>query len=389
MDLYVVSGGNEVEPQSVDLQDRLYLNDGVGNFSRSNNDLPDMRTSGGTVTSHDFDNDGDIDLFVGGRVVPGAYPTPPRSYLLVNNGGKFEDRTAYFAPELENPGMVTSSLWVDIDNDGNKDLIVVGEWMPIMIMRYDGEFFTDVSKKLGLEDTEGWWNSVEAGDFDNDGDQDLVVGNLGQNYKYKTNQNETFDIHYSDFDNSGTGDIVLSYNEGGKMVPLRGRECSSQQMPFIKEKFKTYDAFGKATLTDVYGDDKLSLALHLQAKTFASVYIENKMDNKWEMRELPKLAQISSINGIVIRDLNKDGNLDMVVSGNLFESEVETPRNDASNGLVLMGNGNGSFIEKLGFESGFNAPGNVKELHMISRKNRPHLAVVNNNDHIRFFYINN
>jgi hypothetical protein len=385
MDLYVVSGGNEFDPSSEKLQDRLYLNDGNANFTKTRNALPKMLTSGGCVTAGDYDNDGDVDLFVGGRIVPGQYPKAPRSYLLQNEKGVFQDVTQSLAPDLLEIGLVNSAIWTDYDKDGAKDLLIAGEWMPITVLRNMGSQFKNVTEELGVGDTNGWWSSVAAGDFDQDGDEDYILGNLGLNYKYKASLETSFDIYYDDFDQNETGDIVLSYTENGEEIPLRGRECSSQQMPFIKEKFTTYDAFGKATMKDIFGEEKLNNALHLQAKTFASVYVENTGNDKWIINELPRLAQLSSVNGIVVKDIDSDGLLDAVLAGNLYSSEVETPRNDSGNGLVLKGDGSGRFLTLRVARTGFFTPKDTKELHFLSINEKLHLAAVNNNDQIQFF----
>ncbi|MGB0948787.1 MAG: FG-GAP-like repeat-containing protein, partial [Marinirhabdus sp.] len=327
-DLYVVSGGNEVPLSSPLLQDRLYRNDGSGNFLKAKGALPPMPASGSTVAAADYDNDGDTDLFVGGRGIPGSYPKPSRSYLLKNENGTFTDVTQTAAPQLTYPGIVTTAIWNDYNNDNKTDLILSGEWMPITVFQNNGGSFSDRTGALGLSRTTGWWYSLAAGDFDGDGDDDLMAGNLGDNYKYQTSPQKTFDLYYDDFDGNATGDIVLSYKENGKQVPLRGRECSSQQMPFIKEKFGTYDAFAKAGLVDVFGEEKLNGAMHLQAKTFSSTYIENTGNGTFNTKKLPRLAQLSSLNGILVKDVNADGFLDAIVSGNLYGSEVETTRND-------------------------------------------------------------
>lgn len=384
-DLYVVSGGSEFEPNSEGLQDRLYLNDGSCGFERARDALPMMLTSGGCVAVGDFDDDGDPDVFVGGRLVPGAYPKAPRSYLLENNGGSFRDATEERAPELLSPGLVTSCMWVDVDDDRDEDLIVAGEWMPILVLRNQDGSFKNISGTLGLMDQTGWWYSMATGDLDNDGDDDFVFGNLGLNYKYKASSEAPFEVYYDDFDDNNTGDIVLSYDENGKKVPLRGRECSSQQMPFIKEKFPTYDAFARAGLIDIFGDEKLEGSLHLSATTFASIWVENKLDQPWVVHALPNRAQLSSNNGIVIRDINGDGFLDMVLAGNLFESEVETPRNDAGKGLVLTGDGAGGLQPLSVLESGLYAPGNVKNLNLVEVQGKTYLAVLNNSGPIQLF----
>lgn len=387
-DLYVISGGYDFKVNSSLLQDRLYLNNGKGIFTKSLNALPEMYTSGGAVSTADFDNDGDLDLFVGGRVVPGNYPKAPRSYLLKNTEGKFEDITELIAPDLMYPGLVTSSLWTDYNKDGKKDLIITGEWMPILVFENQDFHFKNVSETLGLVDTEGWWNSIAEGDFDNDGDIDFIAGNLGLNYKYKASPETKFNLYFDDFDDNSTGDIVLTFNENGKEYPLRGRECSSEQMPFIKEKFGTYDEFAKANMEDVFGEEKLKKALHLQASTFATSFIENNIDKPWKIRKLPNAVQFSSTNGIIVGDFNNDKNLDIVLSGNMFGSEVETPRNDAGNGNLLLGDGQGDFTALIINKSGFYTPGDVKGINKIVIDGVLHLAIINNNDVLQFFKFN-
>lgn len=386
-DLYVVSGGNEFDVNSPFLQDRLYVNDGSGNFVKKLDALPKMPTSGGVVSASDYDNDGDMDLFVGGRGIPGMYPKAPRSYILQNHKGIFTDVTKAIAPAALRPGLVTSALWSDYDNDGRADLILAGEWMPITVLRNTKTTFENTSEALGLTDTEGWWYSIAAGDFDGDGDEDYLVGNLGQNYKYQATLEKPFDLFYDDFDNNNQGDIVLSYTEDGKSVPLRGRECSSQQMPFIKEKFKTYDAFAKAELKDIFTEEKLNKALHLQSKTFQSMYLQNNGLEPWKLTALPRLAQVSSVNGIVVQDLNGDQKLDAILAGNLYGSEVETPRNDAGNGLVILGNGDGSFRSLGVSETGFFAPYDVKAMHQIKGLKANYIAVVNNSERLQIFRV--
>jgi hypothetical protein len=387
-DLYIISGGYDFKINSSLLQDRLYLNNGKGIYTKSLDALPEMHTSGGVVSTADFDNDGDLDLFVGGRLVPGNYPKAPRSYLLKNTNGKFEDVTELVAPDLMYPGLVTSSLWTDFNKDGKKDLIVTGEWMPILAFENQDFHFTNVSDSLGLAGTEGWWYSIAEGDFDNDGDIDFIAGNLGLNYKYKARPETKFNVYFDDFDDNSTGDIVLTFNENGEEYPLRGRQCSSEQMPFIKEKFGTYDEFAKANMEDVFGEEKLKKALHLQASTFATSFIENNSGKPWKVRQLPNIVQLSSTNGIIVDDFNNDNNLDIALSGNMFGSEVETPRNDAGNGNLLLGDGLGNFNTLSINESGFYTPRDVKSINKIFIDGVLHIAVVNNNDIIQFFKIN-
>lgn len=386
-DLYVVSGGNEFKADSEMLQDRLYINDGLGSFSRSKDALPKMITSGSRVYKADFDKDGKDDLLVLGRLVPGNYPNPAKSYILKNvseNGkAKFIDITDELIPEFKTLGLATSAKITDFDNDGWLDIIIVGEWMPIKIFKNSKTHFKEVTKDLINKDTTGWWWSINEGDFDKDGDMDYIVGNLGMNYKYKANEEETFDIYVNDFDKDNKNDIILSYYNEGEKFPVRGRECSSQQIPGIKNKFPDYESFSVATLEDVYTEKDLNSSLHYQVKSFASVYLENK-NGEFIVHELPVEAQLSSINQILVDDYNKDGNLDVLIAGNLYWSEVETPRNDAGYGLYLKGNGNGNFESVLAKKSGFFVPGDVKDMSSINVKNNKYIIAVKNDDYLQF-----
>ena len=240
---------------------------------------------------------------------------------------------------------------------------------------------------MNLEDTTGWWFSIKEGDFDKDGDMDFIVGNLGLNYKYKANENETFDIYLNDFDKNETNDIVLSYFNGGQKFPVRGRQCSSQQIPSIKKKFENYEAFSVATLEDVYTEQDLENSLHYQVKSFASIYLENK-DGEFVRHQLPNIAQISSINQILVNDFNNDSNLDFVIAGNLFGSEVETPRNDASIGLFVQGDGKGNFKPVNGSESGLFILGDTKDLALIKIKEDRFVIAGKNDDYLQFIKVN-
>ncbi len=390
-DIYMVSGGNEFDFDSKMLQDRLYVNDGKGNFTKSTIALPKMLTSGSRVFPFDYDKDGDLDLFVGGRLVPKNYPQPANSYLLENVSTKgipkFENVTKKVAPELANLGMVTAASWTDIDNDGWTDLIVVGEWMPITIFKNNKGSFKNITKEYGLEDAAGWWQSIKKGDFDNDGDIDFIVGNNGLNFKYKANSEETFDVYFNDFDKNKHGDIVLSYFNEGKKYPLRGRQCSSQQIPAIKKKYKDYESFSVATLEDVYTKNDLDKSLHYQVKSFASIYLENK-DGKFIIHNLPNMAQVSSVNQIIVNDFDKDSNLDVVIAGNLYMTEVETPRNDAGIGLFLKGDGKGGFEPVVGVDSGLFIEGDVKDLARIKIQGKEYILAAKNYDAIQFVRIN-
>jgi enediyne biosynthesis protein E4 len=381
LDLYVVSGGSEFNDGSPMYQDRLYLNDGKGNFVKSA--LPSTTSSGSCVVSYDFDSDGDLDLFRGGQVTPHGYPKSPRSYLLVNENGKFVDKTNDIAPALSQTGMVNSAIWADINGDKKAELIVAGEWMPIEIYEYANGKLNEVSKKYGLNNTEGWWNKLIADDIDGDGDLDVIAGNLGENYKFKASNEKPFEVYSKDFDNNGSNDIFLAKYNGDIQVPIRGRECTSQQCPFILQKFPTFLSFAESDLKTILGDE-IETALHYKAHLFSSVILVND-NGKFTIKALPVEAQLSTINCILVNDFDKDGKKDILISGNKFDVEVETTPADASPGLFLKGLGNLNFQSTKPLESGFFVPYNVKDMKTVKLKDKWGILVSSNDDSLRVF----
>ncbi|MFN8257080.1 MAG: VCBS repeat-containing protein [Bacteroidales bacterium] len=390
LDLFVASGGYEFPEKSENYNHRLYINNGKGNFTKIQNAIPEITTSSSCVKAFDFDRDGDLDLFIGGRQIPRKYPFPGQSYILENKtaGGKvkFEDVTKKVAPDLINAGMVTSAFCADIDKDNWPDLIIAGEWMPVCIYKnVRGKF-----QKTTLEGSKGWWFSVDGADFDKDGDIDLVAGNLGLNFRYRASKEKTFDVYAADFEEDGKSDIVLSYFQGNKQFPLRGRECFISQNPGIEYKFPTFGEFGEATVSDIYTQKALDESLHLKAETFASAYLENDGKGNFKMHPFTNEAQLSSINDFIIEDINKDGNLDIIAAGNLFNVEIVTPRNDAGIGVCLFGNGKGAFDLKPARETGFFVPDDVKSLGLINLTNNERIVVVGiNNSKPRIFRLRN
>lgn len=382
-DLYVVSGGNSFPQRNKSYLDRLYMNDQKGNLIISSNKIPRILESGSVVRPYDFDEDGDEDLFVGARHVPWDYPSPSISRILVNDGGVFTDQTKSIARDLINIGMVTDAVWTDFDEDGSTDIIVVGEWMPITFLKNESGKFVKVDLPVTQNDqivkTNGWWNSIKAADLDQDGDTDYVIGNLGLNYKYKATQDEPFSVFYDDFDGNNSKDIVLSYYNFGEQYPLRGRSCSSQQIPSLKNDFENYDLFASADLSEVYGEEALDVALGYDAYLFASIVLINNGGGNFEIQELPASAQISSVNGSIVEDFDNDGHLDILIGGNMHHAEVETPRNDASVGLVLTGDKDFQFGSMSPFESGVYLSGDVKRLETIKYKDKKLVIAVRNN----------
>jgi len=382
LDIYVVSGGNEFMPNSSTYLDRLYINDGNGNFTFRRELLPSNFESGSVVKAFDFDNDGDLDLFVGSRMKPWNYPEPASSYLLVNENGKFSN---YNTDQFTDLGLVTDAEWFDYDNDGDSDIVVVGEWMPITVFKnQDGNFIKEeINTNLGCSST-GWWYSIEVGDLNNDKLPDLIVGNLGLNYKYKASVDEPFEVFYDDFDENGTKDIVLAYYNYGIQFPLRGFSCSSQQVPDLKDKFEKYDIFASLDVQEVYGEENLENALRLSVNTFESAALINN-ESFFDFKPLPNYAQFSSVNDIIIKDFDNDQINDLLIVGNMYHAEIETARNDAGNGLFLKGVGDGSFKEVSVSESGFFAPGDSKKIITLNLGNNDIILVANNNDRIQIF----
>jgi len=377
-DLYIVSGGNSYSENHDAYQDRLFLNDGNGNFTSMPHLIPEIKSSGSVVTSGDFDQDGDLDLFVGGRHTPGKYPTSPRSYLLENRNGKFVDISDQ-VPGLGRAGMVTSALWVDLQNDQYPELIIAGEWMSIRVFNNQSGSLSEVTERLGLSESQGWWNSLATGDFDKDGDLDIVVGNLGLNYKYQASNENPFHLYSKDFDKNGSMDIVLAFENQKGQFPVRGRQCSSEQIPGIKIKFPSYNKFGASNLQDIYGDT-IEEAEHFIVKSFASIILINNGSAGFSIQSLPPEAQFAPCNSIIVEDFTKDGNLDILLAGNLYVSEVETGRADAGTGLLLQGIGDGTFKTIPSVVSGFWANRDVKTLRVVRGANASRFILVGNND---------
>ena len=386
LDLYVASGGNEFPENSKNYADRLYENKS-GKFVKRKDLLPgNLHISSARAKIEDFNQDGFKDIFIAGRHIPHNYPQPASSRILVNNKGRFKDITTTNAPGLNDIGLVTDATWTDYDLDGDIDLCLVGEWMaPVFFENINNTFNKVISKPL--DSLSGWYFSIKSFDFDNDGDDDYILGNLGTNYKYKASKEEPFEAYYHDFDVNGKKDLVLGYYNFGELFPVRGRECSSQQIPNIKKVTPTFNDFGLSTLSDVYGKSNLSDALRLSSYNFKSGLLKNNGKGNFEFISFPEIAQLSSINDILLRDLDDDGDTDIIVAGNLFVSEIETPRNDASYGMVLF-NTDFEFKPLNANKSGLFMPNDTKTLNFISIKNKIHLLAGNNNDFLKVYKLN-
>lgn len=355
MDLFVVSGDASAGEGGMVLRDRLYLNDGKGRLYDQTGRMPDLRSAGGCVAVADVNGDGRPDIFVGGRNVPGKYPMAPLSYLLINTGELFVDGTAEWFGENFPAGMVTASLFHDFNADGFPDLLVTGEWMAPAIRFNNGTSF-EAPIELA-PNQEGWWFSLAVADLNNDGIDDIIAGNLGENNKFKPSADEPLMCFANDFDGNGTLDIVLSK----KNLPVRGRECSSAQMPFVAEKYPSYEAFATSTTEQIYGSSALNKSLQLRAFNFSTTVFYGKQEGGYSPVALPFQAQWAPVRSIVVEDLNKDGQLDLILSGNFFGTEVETTRYDAGNGCVLLNQGEGKFTALLPHESGLSLPYDMRK----------------------------
>lgn len=386
LDLYVVSGGNEYNPDHRHYQDRLYLNDGKGNFRKSSESLPRIGASGSCVIAADYDQDGDLDLFVGGRVLPTAYPRSPRSYLLRNDGhGVFEDATPALAPELMHAGMVTSALWTDFDNDQWMDLVVVGEYMPITFFRNEGGEKLVKVEHVGLKHSEGWWKSITAGDFDNDGDIDYIAGNFGLNTHYRATPAEPINVTFKDFDRNGALEAITSYYEGGINYPTASLDVLTSQLPLLKRKLlyhRTYAHTSTKQLLQIAGEDDTET---LYCKTLQSVFVENSGNGAFRIRPLPLSMQMAPIYGVLTDDVNSDGSLDFIAVGNSYAPDVVSGRCDAFIGQVMLGDGAGNFTTAPVSETGFFVQGDAKGIARLGTRDRTLILVTQNNDSLMVF----
>jgi enediyne biosynthesis protein E4 len=387
-DLYVASGGYQSSPASDLLQDRLYINQGNGRFVKDSRALPEVRTSTSSVKAGDFTGDGQLDLFVGGRLTPRNYPFPARSYILRNEGGNFTDVTVLAAPGLINPGgMITDAVWMDFTGNGHLDLVTAGEWMSLQFFENTGGQFRNVTDSMKLPAMNGWWFSLEAGDFNNNGHLDLIAGNLGLNHIYTTSNEGKLGLYASDFSKNGTTDIVFTMETEGNKYPVLGLAVLGRAIYTVGLKFPTFESFSNASIEQIFDSASLNEALYYQADTFSSMYLQNNGDGTFTTRELPRIAQISPIKSIIAHDFDDDGNLDLLIAGNIYHTEPNTPRADAGKGLWLKGDGEGNFAPVPPMYSGFTAPLDVRNLSLITTTSGKAVLVASNNDSLQTFSI--
>ena len=394
MDLLVTGGDIRYEPDAEFYIPRFYINDGKGNFALQRNAIPtSVKTIAGTVSAGDYDGDGDMDIFIGGRV-SNAYPVSPGSYLLQNNNGVFSDVTEKVCPALMNPGMITSSVWIDLDNDKQNELVIAGEWMPIRVFKKDNNTLKEITSQAGLVNNNGMWRSLIAADVDNDGDMDLVAGNLGLNCDYQVTASEPMDLYASDIDGNGSIDPVFFYyikDEKGnkKSFPAISRGMLASQVPAIKKQFLLNKDYAKAGVDDIFKGKAKENLLHLSCDETRSCFFENIGNGKFTKHPLPVEAQFAPINAILCDDFDNDGVKDLLLAGNEYQTEVMTGRYDASYGLFLKGNNKKQFTPVSTVKSGFFIKGDVKDMAVITiAGNERCVLVAVNNEQLRVFKVN-
>jgi hypothetical protein len=360
-DIYIASGGyGQYKEDDPLLQDRLYLNDGKNNFTRSDG-LPDMKGSKSCVRIEDINGDGAPDIFVGGRLVPGRYPEPPKSYVLLNDGrGRFTDRTYIVCAELNKPGMVTDAAWVDLDLDTKKELVVVGEWMPILVFKNEKGKLINAGNQFFEKNYPGWWNKILVGDFNSDQRPDLLIGNMGLNAQFKTSETEPLEMYYKDFDNNGSVDPIFSFYIQHKRYPYLTRDELLAQLPALRKKFSDFKSYADVTMDELFKADELKGAGHLVANHMTTTCFISRLNAKFAVSELPKEVQYSPVYASEIIDYNTDGFLDVVLFGNNSHFKIRLGKFDANYGILLRGDGKGNFKYVPQTESGFEVWGDVR-----------------------------
>jgi enediyne biosynthesis protein E4 len=386
LDIYIVRGGNELAIGDPLLTDLLLINNGKGGFSKG--ELPFMSHNGSCIKPCDFDSDGDIDLFVGSRSVPGAYGLSPYQYLLENDGhGHFKNITESNANSLKNAGMVTDAAWMDYDGDGDQDLVVTGEWMKVYIFRNDNGLFTDVTSAAGLEETSGWWNCLQAADIDGDGDIDLICGNVGLNSELKASVKEPVEMYLNDFDNNGSVDQVICSFQDGISYPVASLDELAAQIGGLGKKYPHYSDFGGKTAMDIFGKNAIEQSQIKKAVLFESCILLNKGNGTFEIRKLPVYAQFSPVRSMQFGDLNKDGMSDMVLAGNNYAVRPSFGRYDASYGWCLLGETGSTYRTLLPVKSGLKIIGDARRLMWIDIAGKRYLVAAVNNGDLQIFQL--
>jgi hypothetical protein len=385
-DLYLVRGGNEYAVGDPFLADRLLFNNGKGEFSNRTGAIPYTTQNGSCVTASDYDMDGDMDLFVGSRSVPGAYGISPPSFLLKNDGkGNFTDVTDLFAPVLRKAGLTSDALWADMNGDQSPDLILVGDWMNISVFINQGGRLKKWPVSNGLEQSSGWWNCIEATDLDGDGDLDLVAGNLGLNSELKASMSEPLDMYLNDFDNNGSLDQVICTFRSGRSLPIASLDELAGQIRGLKEKYPSFSDFAGLSVREIFGQDAIDRSLHLQATFLESALFLNDGKGHFETRPLPDAAQFSSVRDIMISDISGDGIKDLILVGNNYAIRPSLGRSDASYGLCLLGSDSLVFKQADLNNNGLQVVGDARRILPISINKQKSFVVPINNGELQVF----
>ncbi|MEA5461801.1 VCBS repeat-containing protein [Arcicella sp. LKC2W] len=385
LDLYLVTGSNEYNPDDLQLRDRLYMNDGKGNFIENAN-LPAILASGSCVKAGDYDKDGDLDLFIGSRLTPTLYGRNPESTLLKNDGkGNFKDVSKTVLGDARNLGMVTDVAWLDVNGDKYPELILVGDWMSVTILKNEkGTFKKDTDSEVPVSN--GWWNCIQPADIDGDGDTDFVLGNLGLNHNFKASENEPVELHVNDFDKNGTTEQIITCYRQGKSCPAILKSDLQKQIPTVKQKFLKFSDYAKASINDLFSDAQMAGKTLQMVNNTESSFLINEGNGKFSLKALPLEAQISPINSIQIVDYNKDGNQDILLAGNFFDNIPEVGRYDANYGIILAGKGKGKYDVQTSKQTGFFTKGQVRKMRVInSLGGKKEVVLVKNNEKAQVF----
>jgi len=384
-----VSCGYKCEIGSQNYQDRIYINNGKGTFQQGIGIVPEEFENGSNVLSMDINGDQQMDLFVGGGASPGRYPYADQSKIFINRNGQLMDETKeWFKTISPSFGIVKDAISMDVNKDGKNDLIICGEWMPITILINDGKQLTDQTKEYGLDRSQGWWQSLSAGDLDGDGDEDLVVGNLGLNSKFKASETEPVEVYAADFDGSKTMDAILCSYIMGESYPVVSRDRMLEQMTSLRKKFLRYATYGRAKISDLFSKEILDKSYHLKSNIMSSIILWNN-NNSFSIQILPQDVQKSMVKGSCIYDLNHDAKMDIISCGNFYDTDIDVGIYDASIGNVLLNDGNKVFTSLNIVQSGFYVPGNVRAIKKINLGKKQGFAVVENNGYVKLFSLNN